>query len=151
MDYIYSYQDSGLKIVVLLDKQFKTNNGVTFLEAVQTELLNRYSVDELRSKPVSEFKGFKEILAQQMTKFNANFNDPLAIQKSKVANLEQLVVENYNNTLNRTTEIDDIKNQVQLLSDNSTRIKTNAIKLRKATERQYYFLYAVGGFAVLVS
>ena len=86
-----------------------------------------------------------------MNEFNSNYNDLLAIQKAKVANLEQLVVENYNTTLARNNDINNIKDQVNLLEENSTKIKFNAVKLRKATERQYYCFYAIGVGIILVS
>jgi len=151
MDYIYSYEDSGLKIVILLDKQYKTTNGVNFLENIKSTLLEKYSIAELSTKGSNQLKEFKETIAQTMTKFNSNYNDLLAIQKAKVANLENLVVENYNTTLKRNTEINNIKDQVDLLEQNSTRIKLNAVKLRKSTERQYYYFYALGAGVILVS
>ena len=150
MDYIYSYDDSGLKIVLLLDKQYKTTNGVSFLENIRSALLAKYSIEELSTKGSNQLKEFKETIAQTMTKYNSNYNDLLSIQKAKVANLENIVVENYNTTLKRNTEINNIKDQVDLLEQNSTRIKINAIKLRQSTERQYYYFYALGVGIILV-
>ena len=152
MDYIYNYDDSGLKIVVLLDKQFKTTNGVNFIENVRTDLLSKFTIEELSKKNPNQLKdSYKKTLAQIMTNFNSNFVDSLAVAKAKVVNLENMVVENYNATLKRNTEISNIKDQVDLLEQNSTKIKLNAVKLRKSTERQYYFFYAVGGGIILVS
>ena len=148
---MYFYEESGLKVVALLDREFKTNYAYNFLETVKSELLNRYSIDSLKNLGSNGLKEFKDVLSQQMNTFNSNYNDSLLIAKSKVLSLEKLTVENYNKLVERNTEIDDIKNQVQTLTENSTLIKGNAIKLRKSTERQYWMSYLFMIGLILVS
>lgn len=134
----------------MVDKDFKTGYAQSFLETVKTELLAKYSLDELRRTPAGGLQAFKPVLEREMSAFNANYNDPLLVAKAKVGSLEQITVENYNRLLERNNEIDDIKNQVEVITENSTLIKGNAVKLRKTTERQYWMSYAFMVVVILV-
>lgn len=134
----------------MIDKDFKTSYAQSFLETIKTELLAKYSIDELKRTPSGGLHAFKPVLERELGAFNANYNDPLLIAKAKVGSLEQITVENYNRLLERNNEIDDIKNQVEVISENSTLIKNNAVRLRKTTERQYWLSYAFMVVVILV-
>ena len=147
---MYFYEPSGLKLLVMVDKDFKTGYAQSFLETIKTELLSKFSLEELKRTPAGGLQSFKPILERELSAFNANYNDPLLVAKAKVGSLEQITVENYNRLLERNNEVDDIKNQVELITENSTLIKDNAVKLRKTTERQYWLSYAFMVIVILV-
>lgn len=147
---MYFYEPSGLKLVALIDKDFKTSYAQSFLETIKTELLNKYSIDDLRRLPAGGLQSFKPLLEKEMTAFNQNYNDPLLVAKAKVGSLEQITVENYNRLLDRNNELDQIRDQVEVLTENSTRIKDNAVKLRKTTQRQYWMSYVFMIAVILV-
>lgn len=148
---MYFYEDSGLKLLAMIDKEFKTGYALNFLEEVKTELLGRYSLEQIRTAPAGGLADFKPVLEAKMSQFNANYNDPLLVAKAKLGSLEHLTVENFNRLVERDNDINSIKNQVEVLTENSTLIKGNAVRLRRTTERQYWMSYILMIIVIAVS
>ena len=137
VDYLYNKDESGLVILLMMDTGFKKELALAFIERIKQEFLQRYPLDTLSRLQQRSLIEFKEILKGLTSNLNASYSDKSFHVMNQVLALENITVENFTKLAERSSQLDEIKDQVILLSENSTIMKKNAITLRKRTERQH--------------
>ena len=137
VDYLYNKDANGLVILVMMDTGFKKELALSFIERIKQEFLQRYPLDTLSRLQQRSAIEFKEILKDLTANLNASYSDKSFHVMNQVLALENITVENFTKLAERSSQLDEIKDQVILLSENSTIMKKNAITLRKRTERRY--------------
>ena len=121
-----------------MENGFKKELALSFIERIKQEFLQRYPINTLAKLQPKSLLEFKEILKDLTSNLNASYSDKSFHVMNQVLALENITVENFTKLTERSSQLDDIKDQVILLSENSTIMKKNAVTLRKRTERRYW-------------
>jgi hypothetical protein len=121
----------------MMENGFKKELALSFIERIKQEFLQRYPISSLAKLPSRSLLEFKEILKDLTANLNASYSDKSFHVMNQVLALENITVENFNKMTERSSQLDEIKDQVIQLSENSLIMKKNAVTLRKKTERRY--------------
>ena len=137
VDYLYIRDDEGLTILVMLETGFNKELALNYIYKVQENLLNVYSLSSLRNAPGNSLIEFRETLKQLSESFNINYTDKSKLALNKAISTQNLVVESLANLLDRSNRLDEMKEKVENMSENSVILMRNATGMRRRAERRY--------------
>ena len=135
----------------MVESGFKKDLALAFLDRVRQELLGRYTAEFLGRASAHSLLEFRETLKELTSSFNANYADKSLQALNRVLALEGMVVESFTKLTERSSQLDEVRDKVALLSENSTMLKKNAVTLRQRSERQNLLSMAVLAGGLLVS
>ena len=136
VQYVFFKDPQEYLALCMLDEDYPKEHGLDFVSTLVNELKNEFPNLTSRTIPQDGFKSFKPTLLRLLNEYNSIGPDKLQLVKHEVKKTEGVVTESLNQLLERTAHIDNMQRQVEMLSENSVVLMTNATSVRKQRERR---------------
>lgn len=134
--YVFFKDPQEYLALCMLDEEYPKEHGLEFVSVLVNELKKEYPNLTSKSIPAEGFKSFKPTLIRLLKEYNSIGPDKLQLVKNEIKNTEGVVTESLNQLLERSAHIENMKEQVEMLSENSVVLMSNATSVRKQRERR---------------
>ena len=151
VDYLYVKDNDNVVVLAMLETGFNKELALNYVYKVKETLFETYSVENLRKTPANALTDFRTNLRELCHSYNQNYTDKSKLALNKAVTTQNLVVESLANLLDRSNRLDELKEKVETLSENSAILMTNASTMRRQAERRYWVtLMFYGGLVLLL-
>lgn len=145
VDYLYVKDNDNVIVLVMLETGFNKEIALNYIYKVRERLFEVYSIENLKKTPSGSLLEFRNQLRELAHSFNQNYSDKSKLALNKAVSTQNLVVESLANLLDRSNQLNELKEKVETLSENSVILMRNAATMRRQAERRYWItiLYMV--------
>ena len=108
--------------MALLEEKFNKRLGFQFIDHLAKDLLKAFPRQELSYKRKNGLLEFQPFVRTLFENYNSNFVEKSQVVLDEVTDLKEQISVNLQKLFDRNRQMEELNSQVELLSDNSTRI-----------------------------
>lgn len=135
-DYIYIKKSNGLVILSMIEKGFKKDVAILYLNEIYEELLSNYKIEELNKKEEFNLLDFKKNIETINSSYNSQYLDLVQKTLTEIVNTKSILVESLDKITERASQFEDLQKKIEEINNNQILLMDNTGKLKYLKKKE---------------